>query len=436
MSSSARTVLLILVVLCLGLGVGWAVGRRNTGPQPPTPRTPAEVERDQALSGELRGLLLERDTLTRVALLSAKLSELGPEDLGSVVELLESHALGLGQVEAALLVRFWVSYDPQGAAEWSTSSRVDVAIRLAVLCAVIETWASFDPEGPRQLVEEYLSFPSDLVPPTVLGAYVRGWYASGQPGVLGFLRTLEPSKARSRALTTFARQSLGDVGFDATAQLLLDYPPDDYRFRTQLWRYAAPEMLREDRAKTLAFCSAYCDRFGSSFVRQRLAREWMRQPDVVPAEVMEWLSNAKAGQERDFAVQQAVEIWAIDDQEGLADWGFELAQDEVEPWLYPGLAVIGSAVALQDPAVGIRLANQIRPEEQRHSALVRIGVGFIRNDPEAAEIWLESARLPPAAKDRIRQGAAGPDEPTQQTVEPTPSRTVKPGLRVVRPTSS
>ena len=217
MSNTARA-FVFLLTLSTGVGIGWALAQGKADRQPPVPRNLLELEQDQALYGELRGLLLEPETLTRVALLSAKLSEMGPEDLDSVVGLLESNALGLGQVEAALLVRFWVTHDPEGAAEWVTSSRVPVPVRLTVLCALVETWASFDPEAPLPIVEKYLVYPSDLVPPAVLSAYVRGWYASGQPGVLDYLRALDPSKSRSRGLTTYARASLGDIGFDGTAR--------------------------------------------------------------------------------------------------------------------------------------------------------------------------------------------------------------------------
>ncbi|MCH2184696.1 hypothetical protein MK280_02375 [Myxococcota bacterium] len=437
MSNVARG-FLFFVTLLIGVGVGWALGRGEADPRPPARRTIAELERDQAMYGELRGLLLEPETLTRVSLLSAELSNMGPEDLDSVAALLESHALGLGQIEAALLVRFWVTHDAEGASEWATSSRVSIPIRLAVLCALIETWASIDPEGPLPIVNEYLVFPSDLVPPAVLSSYVRGWYASGQPGVLEYLRTLEPSKARSRALTTFARQSLGGIGFDETAQILLDYPREDYQFRSQLWRYAAPEMLREDREKTLAFCAAYCDRFEGAFVRQRLAREWMNSPNVVPLEVMDWLSVAPAGQERDFAVQQALEIWTRDDSEALAEWGLELAQDQVDPWLYPGLAIVAAAVAHQDPYTAIELVEQIKPESARNMGLNRIGTFFMRNDPEEAEVWLTTASLPPSVVAGIRKNAVDPPlAEVKEPAQPVPSSVrVRPGLKAIRPNSS
>ncbi|MAJ61293.1 MAG: hypothetical protein CBC48_15920 [bacterium TMED88] len=440
MLNTARA-LVFLLTLCIGVGVGWALAQGKAGPQPPAPRNLVELERDQALYGELRGLLLEPETLTRVALLSAELSKMGPEDLDSVAAVLESNALGLGQVEAALLVRFWVTYDPEGAAGWATSSRVQVPVRLTVLCALVETWASFDPEAPIPIVDKYLVYPSDLVPPAVLSAFVRGWYASGQPGVLEYLRALEPSKSRSRGLTTYARASLGDVGFDGTAQILLDYPREDYRFRSQLWRYAAPEMLREDREKALAFCSAYCDRFEGAFVRVRLSREWMNEPDVVPLEVMEWLSAAPAGQERDFAVQQALEIWSIDDRESLADWGLELVQAPVEPWLYPGLAIVAAAVAYEDPYQAIELVQQVKPESARNQALARIGTFFIRNDPEEAEVWLTTAGLPSSVVARIRQDSvespASVEMPVEVPAKPAPSSVgVRPGLRAIRPNSS
>ena len=437
MSNSART-LVFLLTLCIGVGVGWALAQGTADRQPPVPRNLFELEQDQALYGELRGLLLEPETLTRVALLSEKLSEMGPEDLDSVIGLLESNALGIGQAEAALLVRFWVTYDPDGAAEWATSSRVQVPVRLTVLCALVETWASFDPEAVLPIVNKYLAYPSDLVPPSVLSAYVRGWYASGQPGVLEYLRALEPSKSRSRGLTTYARASLGDVGFDATAQTLLDYPREDFRFRSQLWRYAAPEMLREDHAKTMAFCSAYCDRFEGAFVRQRLSRQWMNEPDVVPLEVMEWLSTAPAGQERDYAVEQALEIWATDDREALADWGLELAQAPVEPWLYPGLSIVAAAVAYKDPYQAIKLVEQIKPENARDLALARIGTFFIRNHPEEAEAWLTTASLSPSVVASIREASVEAKAPVVEPVTPSPSPSpagVRPGLRAIRPNS-
>ena len=440
MSNSARG-LVFLLTLCIGVGVGWALAQGKADRQPPAPRNLLELERDQALYGDLRGLLLEPETLARVALLSAKLAEMGAEDLDSVVALLESNALGIGQVEAALLVRFWVSYDPEGAAEWATSSRVQVPVRLTVLCTLVETWASFDPEAVLPIVDKYLVYPSDLVPPAVLSAYVRGWYASGQPGVLEYLRALDPSKSRSRGLTTYARASLGGVGYDGTAQILLDYPREDYNFRSQLWRYAAPEMLREDHEKTMAFCSAYCDRFEGAFVRVRLARQWMNQPDVVPQEVMEWISAAPAGQERDFAVQQALEIWSIDDRESLANWGLELVQTPIDPWLYPGLVIVAAAVAYEDPTQAIELVAQIKPENARNLGLERIGTFFLRNNPEEAESWLATASLPPSVVARIRERSVETNEPVNEPVnesvdqEPSPAG-VRPGLRAIRPKSS
>ena len=76
MSNTARA-FVFLLTLSTGVGIGWALAQGKADRQPPVPRNLLELEQDQALYGELRGLLLEPETLTRVALLSAKLSEMG-----------------------------------------------------------------------------------------------------------------------------------------------------------------------------------------------------------------------------------------------------------------------------------------------------------------------------------------------------------------------
>ena len=392
----------VLISLALGLMPGCG-GREQVRLGPPEPFSEAELERNQARYGELEGLLRERETITRVGLLADHLQERGQGDVGAVAELLQSQAIGIGQVEAALLVRFWTTYAPEAAAQWAMSSKVSVDLRLTVLCTMVEAWASFDPEGVRPVVAQYLIYPSELVPPAILVAYVKGWYASGQPGLIAYLKGLEPSTARSRSLTEYTRQNLGKNGFDLTAQALLDYPRDDYRFRSLLWRQAAPELMRNDRTKALEFCAAHCDKFEGTFVRQNIARQWMLEDDVNRVEVMEWLSAAPAGRELNNSLRVASEIWEERDNAGLSEWGYVLLDSEVEPWHSAALPAVVRSLSRTDLPAALALAQNIQPQSLRETSLVRSGRLFFEQDPEAAEAWIETADLTPGLKARIRQ---------------------------------
>jgi hypothetical protein len=389
-----------LLLVVVGFGAGYKMGLDSAPPlPPPRPRTPEQVERSIELRGELQGILMERNVLARATGLANELSELGPEGVPAVVTVLEAGGPGIGSVEASLLVRFWGLHDPVAAAEWTIKHSAPLSVRPIVAETAIETLAISNPQLARDIMEKYILSVSGLMGEVVQAGFVRGWFISGEPGLMDFIKDMGPAWPQRRHIEIVLDEMIHRDGLEATVEWLEDFPDDDVRFKRTVYRAAARELVKADLPTALAFCERHCDEKVGEHTRALLARQWAA---VDGPAAMEWVSKAPAGDERDRAVWATFSDWRTYDADGLMAWVDAMGPDGVEPWFYPATELVAMWKSWESPLEAYRWAAHIPDESRRERALVTISWRHRMADEEAAEAWLVQSPLSDEARDKAR----------------------------------
>lgn len=366
----------------------------QTAPSPAAAAAVRPAESPDALSDVLR----EPDPFARASQLSALLPTLGPEAIPEAREALEGRAAELGGAEIPLLARFWATHDPAGASEWAFL-RSPVDHRVAAILASIEVWAQVDPVAAKDEVQEMLMLPSQNAR-AIQNALVRGWFASGLPGLEDYIRSLEVmSIARQRALRTFFRAAIRRDGPEPIARWAEALPDEDTFFKKEAFRQLGSELADADPAAAVAWCEAHCEGpFGTS-VRQLIAQRWALQDG--PA-AMQWVSTAPPGRERDRAAQGAFRGWWRGDAGGFRSYMSALGFEGVEPWFEPVLEAYAGALVIKTPEEAIQWAERITDDVVRERTFVNVARNWRQRDESAAEAWLEQSPLSEEARQRVR----------------------------------
>jgi hypothetical protein len=399
MSKTALTAI-GLILLLLGFGLGYSLGLEANSPKaPPAPRTREEVARAVETMGDLRGILAERNVMKRAERLAARLGEMGTDDVLAVSKLLHAGAVGLGSAEASLLTRFWGMYDPKAAAEWSVMRSAPIGVRPIVAESAIEAWASSDPVAAREFMEKVAARMQGSAADGVQSAYVRGWFASGVPGLEEFIHSQGEETAALRNLTTLIQERLHRDGFEATLDWLDEFPGDPKRFKRSLFRQAAPELFKYDRDGALAWCEKTCDGPFGEHTRAIIARQWAREDGQT---AMMWVASAPPSEERDRAVWSVYQEWRQSDSDDLDAWLDAMGPDGIPPWFYPAADRVAMAKAWDYPLEAYRWAAKIPQDDRREMALITITRRYREVDPAGADAWLAESPLSEEAREQAR----------------------------------
>ena len=217
-----------LALLGTGFGLGYSSGIGGIGggrvrPPPPVPpeRVPAAPDRAAEPFFEILG---DPDAFSRAGRLSALLSELGPETVPTVRATLEEPPpSGFGAVETVLMARFWARHDPAAAADWALGSWE--GYRAAVSIPVVELFVRSDPQAAVEAIQTRGAV-SGLTGESLQRAIVRGWYESGHPGLLDYIRAQGYGMRRQRAVSMLARETIRHEGPDAVIRWVRSKAPD------------------------------------------------------------------------------------------------------------------------------------------------------------------------------------------------------------------
>jgi hypothetical protein len=434
---------LILIGFELGRYVAASKGKRvqyitassgppTSKPRPPTPAYPgprprAEFQKPQPAApaastpaAEIRAALLdvlrEPNAFARASRLSQLLPTLGPEAAPEVRALFETRTLDLDGVDVELLVRFWATHDPSGAASWATVESPP-AFRPGAIAAAYELWSKVDPQAAAKRVATMSILPGAAVDMAET-ALVEGWFDSGLPGLEDYIRDLGPGISQQRAVRVFARRAIQRNGPEAIARWAESIPDEDADFKLTAFRQLGAELALVDPAAARAWCDAHCDGPFGSNVRKLIAQRWAENDGRA---AMEWLSTAPPGYERDAAVNAAFQGWFQRDREGFASWLAEMGPDGVGPWFQPALPKSASWIGAKDPAEGMKWAAAIEDDAARQRVFIRIARLWRAKDPSAADAWIDQSPLSEEAREKARtqpQPSTAPRAGRRRSPEP------------------
>jgi hypothetical protein len=417
--SNAPTLILGLVLALAGLFVACGEDRgrsdsqeaaagsaQPTSPEPPrkSPRVSVDASLDPILEA-----LREPDPFARVQRLSALLPTLDGAVASLLPSLLRNPRLDLGAVESALLLRFWSRHDAEAAAHWALS-KSPTSHRPAAIEVALKQWAAESPQGAVEDLAGFSIVPGPFVRDAQI-ALVRGWSESGKPGLVDYIQGIGPGYARQRAVAIYAMSLVRRDGSAAAMAWAESIPDDDPVFKKDALRQTGSSVAIMDPLAAAAWCDRLCDDPLATNLRAMVAQRWAEQ-DGPPA--MDWVSRAPAGQERDWAVRSAFWGWWHRDPEGFERWMEAFAGDDGVPtWLEYAVEPYAAQLAKEQPEEGLRWAGRIGHDKTRERSLTNVARFWRRNDPAAADAWLEQSPLSEEARERVRNPKPGGRQPVE-----------------------
>jgi hypothetical protein len=268
--------------------------------------------------GQSREALLqaigETDPFVRAIRLGILLPTLSPEAVKDARWLLEDSTSHLGAAEVELLMRFWAIHKPEGAGRWAlTMAPLD--FRTSAIVAAFETWAKTDPDAA---VQQLMLASAGWGKGPGQSAFIRGWYASGLPGLEDYIRAMGVGFDRQRTLGVLARAIIHRDGIEAAMNWAESIPDEPWRYKIAAYRWLGSELAKVDLEAAVAWCERHCEdqKYGLN-LRERVALLWAYKDGQA---AMKWVASAPPGTERDLAVRAAFRGWRREDQEGLFRW--------------------------------------------------------------------------------------------------------------------
>jgi hypothetical protein len=373
------------------VGAGYAIAHKPVETPPETrsrvlgrPLVRGAAPAPGEVGEAIQAALTDPDRLAGVEALAAQLRRTGPESLPEVLAAFETVFLDVAELEVVLLADWWADFDPKGAFQWSRGSAI--GRHPLVLRAVVEAWAQRDPLAARDALT---NMKDPFMARACLDSLISGWDASGQPGLIEYLRGLGASTDALMAMSPLARRRVlrdGPERAFAWGEAIPDDPPDDaLRFKLQMFRRLVSAAAPIDPEKTAAFAAKYADGPHGDGLLARTGAGWATQiGDGVPA--LRWLASPPAGKQRDDGVEETFQAWSGRNYAAAAAW---LEAEPHAAWMEPAILIHVNRLSGRDVAAALAWARRIEQPALRESAFVAVGNMWLQNDPEAARAWLD-----------------------------------------------
>jgi hypothetical protein len=392
---SGRWILVVLLVAAGAFAAGYAVARRSSGP-PGRPLKTGAAPATDALGAAVQAALLDPDRVAGIEKLAGLLHRSGPESLPQVRDAFEAVFLDVAEIEVVLLAEWWAAFDPSGAYAWSRNSVI--ARHPLVLRAVIEAWARRDPQAANAALRAVRE-PGTLR--MCLDSLVSGWDASGQPGLMDYLRSMPVGVEPLMAMAPLARRHVLRDGPERTfawAESLPDDPPEDaLRFKLQMFRRVATAAADVDPAKASVWVARHAQGPNGDGLLARVGTVWAPRPGQGEI-AMRWLSTLAAGKQRDDGVQETFQAWNAYHPGEASAW---LAAQQDAAWLEPAFLQYAVYISRDHPDEAMSWVRRIQNADLRNRGFVAVGNTWLQNDEKAARAWLASDEPTPEVRDQI-----------------------------------
>ena len=360
----------------------------------PASRTDVPPPKAVLDEGVLHEILDEPDAFVRAQRLSMLAPMLGPAAIPHIQEVLEDDAVNVGPAEMELLVRAWALHDPSAAFGWSTGTP-HIAVQLAALIPAIEELAKRDPKRAWEQVLP-MTMLSTVNSRAMQVAFVRGWFDSGKPGLVDWIRDLGVGFERQRALRVFARRKIRRDGEEAAIRWAESLPDEPHKFKLNAFRQLGAELAVWNPEAAKAFCEAHCDGPFGDGVPHFIARRWAQREGQA---AVEWVAKVvPPGRDRDRGVRDAYGRWLRKSPEEADAWASKLGLENLGPEFSSVAELHALRLTRKDVDEALAWASKVRDPERRDLVYVRVLRQWRSQDNEAALAWLETADISDEAR--------------------------------------
>ena len=369
----------VLLILAVGFALGAAIGHATLRLDPKP--TIAEAEAQSAL----RAILAVPDPIQRLRELGRLLPSVEPEAAPVLARTLESSPISRGEPESVLFSRWWASFDPESAFQWSIAD--PSAQQASVVAAIFRVWARRDLETA---LSRAAALPSDELRQLANEAALSGWDESGKPGLEERVRKM-PDAEQQRASELLGRRRVVSLGPEGAFRWAEELP--DPRFRDLMLSRVASAAAATQRGARIAadWASRHIREDSEAGLPRRIGTRWVTHD---PVGAMTWLSSLPEGADRTDGVQETFRDWLDRDSAAASGW---IEKQAIEPWIEPAFSIYSVYLAYTEPKRAMELA--IRLPTFRDPAVVKAGRVWAATDREAAKAWLAQSGLPKAIQD-------------------------------------
>jgi hypothetical protein len=338
----------------------------------------------------LEQIFSEPDRFRRHAALADRLGSMDASGVAEVVAALRTESHVPNAAESLLLIAFWASHEPEPATRWAMTS-APPSYRAAAIAESLVHWARTDPEA---VIRELQITGGTGNQPALMAALIRGWHASGKPGLADYVRDLGPGFDQQRAIASWARAEIHANGALATANWAETWLPDlEAKAQLAVVRQVGSELTRAEPDAGVAWCNTHCEGPHGDALRQLVATRWAsREPEVA----LDWVASANAADplQRQRAMRAAFRTVAIQHPARALSWIEKGEPRQLSaPWMQPAVEITVGLLMTDRPPDALRWSEHLTDTENRHSAQVAVLRSWRESDPQAGDAWLETATL-------------------------------------------
>jgi hypothetical protein len=391
-----------IVFIAAALALGCDAAPSNEAPRSDA-AAPAPASPGKALTyDDVTALLAEEDDFAKARKLGELLPTLGPESLPAIKKALDDAALlEMSAIEFELFMRYWTQHEPAEASYYALGT-APRAFRVSAIYGAVIPWVKADPEKAIQTLRPYMTLPGDDGAAAQI-ALVRGWYASGRPGLEEFIHGIGAGFERQRALGAYATCIIRDRGVDAVVAWAEAIPDTDPSYKVEAFRRVGTALVPHDGQAARRFCEKHCEgEFGSN-LRVRIADRWARD-DAEAA--LTWLAGAPESQDTSLATRISFANWCAKDRPACLAWmKTQLESHAKEPlhWIEPAMPIYARWLAKDSPTAGLEVASKFKDPHERNVVMVELAhEWYHKGDKVAAEAWLEKSPLNEALRAMVR----------------------------------
>lgn len=402
MKNTRRLNALAITAAALALGgcdAGPSGAPSHSGSAPTVPAQPGAA----LTYDDVRAILAEDDDFAKARKLGELLPTLGPESLPAVKRALDEAALlEMSAIEFELFMRYWTKHEPAEASYYALG-KSPRAYRVSAIYGAVIPWVQADPLEAIKTLRPYTQVQGDDGAAAQM-SLVRGWYASGQPGLEPYIHGIGAGFERQRALSSYAQCVIRDRGVDALVEWAEAIPDSDPNYKLEVFRRTGTALVAHDAEAAKSFCDRHCEgEFGSN-LRVRIADRWAHDD---AAAALTWLADAPDSQDTHLAVRIAFANWLSKDRQPALQWMKEQlerhANGEPPAWIEPALPVYARWLAADSPVAALEVAARLKDRHESNVVMVELAhQWYHERDKEAAEAWLKTSPLNEALREMVR----------------------------------
>jgi hypothetical protein len=363
--------------------------------QPGAPASPPQATEAQlqALRASLAEALAVKDRYQRVQQIATLVADVPP---GSAAELQQALVRGgkhgIGVMEFELLARAWAKQQPQEAFHWVLGAS-GARDRVSALAIVVEEWAKVDPSAAAAGIVWALQTPDREVSQALQQGLVRGWFQKDRAGLEKYIEDLGSGPEQQRSIVTYATSLFQRERADGLIRWAEAIPDEKASYKRAVFPQVGTVLALGDPPAAERFCEAHCEKPYGRSLRTVIVRVRLHNSESGAA-VMDWVTGTPESDSQLHALQVGYQLWGGKDLTEAVDWMQQkLAEEPQPPWISKLYGPYALVLSRRSPVEAIPWAERMEPESVRKEFLVRLARKWRREDPAAADAWIEKSAL-------------------------------------------